>query len=39
VSGPDWGGVGELLPASEELARETLLDTTPDHAPAMVRNR
>ena len=29
--------VGELLAESDELARETLLDATPDHAPAMVR--
>ncbi len=30
--------VGELLADSDELARETLLDATPDHAPAMVRS-
>jgi hypothetical protein len=30
--------VGELLADSEQLARETLLDATPDHAPAMVRS-
>ena len=30
---------GGPLPAdSDELARETLLDATPDHAPAMVRS-
>ena len=38
MSGPDWGRVGELLATSEELARETLLDATPDQAPAMVRS-
>ncbi len=35
---PNWRTVGELLADSDELARETLLDTTPDHAPAMVRS-
>ena len=33
-----WRTVGELLADSDELARETLLDATPDHAPAMVRS-
>src|SRR5215207_1459426 len=33
-----WRTVGELLADSEQLARETLLDATPDHAPAMVRS-
>src|SRR5215217_4452836 len=35
---PDRRTVGELLADSEALARETLLDATPDHAPAMVRS-
>ena len=35
---PNWRTVGELLADSDELARETLLDATPDHAPAMVRS-
>ncbi len=35
---PSWRTVGELLADSDELARETLLDATPDHAPAMVRS-
>ena len=30
--------VGELLTDSDALARETLLDPSPDHAPAMVRS-
>ena len=30
--------VGELLADSDQLAREMLLDATPDHAPAMVRS-
>src|SRR5829696_2653278 len=38
VSAPDWRTVGELLADGEQLARETLLDATPDHAPAMVRS-
>jgi hypothetical protein len=38
VSAPDHRTVGELLAESDELARETLLDATPDHAPAMVRS-
>src|SRR5829696_930357 len=39
VPAPNWRTVGELLAASEQLARETLLlDATPDHAPAMVRS-
>ena len=35
---PNWRTVGELLADSDQLARETLLDATPDHAPAMVRS-
>jgi hypothetical protein len=38
VSGADHRTVGELLADSDELARETLLDATPDHASAMVRS-
>ena len=38
MSGANWRTVGELLADSDELARETLLDATPDHAPAMVRS-
>jgi hypothetical protein len=38
VSTANWGTVGELLAESDELARETLLDATPDQAPAMVRS-
>jgi hypothetical protein len=38
VSAADRRTVGELLVDSEELARETLLDATPDQAPAMVRS-
>jgi hypothetical protein len=38
VSAADHRTVGELLADSDELARETLLDATPDHAPAMVRS-
>jgi hypothetical protein len=38
VPTPNWRTVGELLADSDELARETLLDATPDHAPAMVRS-
>jgi hypothetical protein len=35
---PDRRTVGELLADGDALARETLLDTRPDHAPAMVRS-
>jgi hypothetical protein len=38
VSTADHRAVGELLVESDELARETLLDATPDHGPAMVRS-
>ena len=38
MSAADHRTVGELLADSDELARETLLDATPDHAPAMVRS-
>jgi hypothetical protein len=38
VSAPDRRTVGELLTDSDGLARETLLDATLDHAPAMVRS-
>jgi hypothetical protein len=38
VSAADHHTVRELLADSDELARETLLDATPDHAPAMVRS-
>jgi hypothetical protein len=38
VSGADHRTVGELRSDSDELARETLLDATPDHASAMVRS-
>jgi hypothetical protein len=38
VSAADHRTVGELLAASDELARETLIDATPDHASAMVRS-
>jgi hypothetical protein len=38
VSAADQRMVGELLADSDELARETLLDATPDQAPAMVRS-
>jgi hypothetical protein len=38
VSAADHRTVGELLADSDALARETLLDATPDHAPAMVRS-
>jgi hypothetical protein len=38
VSAADHRTVGELLADSDELSRETLLDATPDHAPAMVRS-
>ena len=35
---PDRRTVGELLTDSDALARETLLDSSPDQAPAMVRS-
>jgi hypothetical protein len=38
VSAADHRTVGALLADSEELARETLLDATPDQALAMVRS-
>jgi hypothetical protein len=38
VSAADHRTVAELLADSEELARETLLDATPEQAPAMVRS-
>jgi hypothetical protein len=38
VAAADHRAVGELLAECDELARETLLDATPDHAPAMVRS-
>jgi hypothetical protein len=38
VPAPNWRTVGELLADSDQLARETLLEATPDHAPAMVRS-
>ena len=38
MSAADRRTVGELLADSDRLARETLLDATPDHAPAMVRS-
>jgi hypothetical protein len=38
VSAPNWRTVGKLLADSDELARGTLLDATPDDAPAMVRS-
>src|SRR5829696_6947927 len=38
VSAADHRPVGELLAESDELARETLLDATPDYALAMVRS-
>jgi hypothetical protein len=38
VSAADHRTVGELLADGEQLARETLFDATPDHAPAMVRS-
>jgi hypothetical protein len=37
VPAADHRTVGELLAESDELARERLLDATPDHALAMVR--
>src|SRR5688572_27965041 len=38
VSAADHRTIGELVADSDELARETLLDATPDHAPALVRS-
>jgi hypothetical protein len=38
VPAADHRTVAELLADSDELARETLLDATPDQAPAMVRS-
>jgi hypothetical protein len=38
VSAADHRTIGELLADSDELARETLLDATPDQAPAMIRS-
>jgi hypothetical protein len=38
VSAADHRTVAELLADSDELARETLPDATPDDAPAMVRS-
>ena len=38
MSAADHRTVRELLADSDELARESLLDATPDHAPAMVRS-
>jgi hypothetical protein len=38
VPAPDRRTVGELLTDSDVLARETLLDPSPDQAPAMVRS-
>ena len=38
VSTADRRTVRELLAESDALARETLLDATPEHAPAMVRS-
>jgi hypothetical protein len=38
VSAADHRTFGELPADSEQLARETLLDATPDQAPAMVRS-
>ena len=35
---PDRRTVAELLTDSDALARETLLDPSPDQAPAMVRS-
>jgi hypothetical protein len=35
---PDRRTIGELLADSDVLARETLLDATPENAPAMVRS-
>jgi hypothetical protein len=38
VPAPDRRTIGELLADSDALARETLLDATPESAPAMVRS-
>jgi hypothetical protein len=38
VSTADRRTIGELLAESDALARETLLDASPEHAPAMVRS-
>jgi hypothetical protein len=38
VPAPDRRTIGELLADSDALARETLLDATPEDAPAMVRS-
>ena len=38
VPAPDHRTIGELLADSDALARETLLDATPEIAPAMVRS-
>jgi hypothetical protein len=38
VPAPDRRTIGELLADSDVLARETLLDATPENAPAMVRS-
>jgi hypothetical protein len=38
VSASDYRTVDELLADSEALAREILLDATPEQAPAMVRS-
>jgi hypothetical protein len=38
VPAPDRRTIGELLADSDALARETLLDATPENAPAMVRS-
>ena len=35
---PDRRTIGELLADSDALARETLLDATPEIAPTMVRS-
>ena len=35
---PDRRTIGELLADSDALARDTLLDATPENAPAMVRS-
>jgi hypothetical protein len=38
VPAPDRRTIGELLADSDALARETLIDATPENAPAMVRS-
>jgi hypothetical protein len=38
VPAPDRRTIGELLADSDALARETLLDATPENGPAMVRS-